>query len=124
MVYLNLQQFKSMTDIFRKGLDILLKRQTSILSAAFIIMSTVILSQVLGIIKQRLLLYFFGPSNDFGVYLAASRLPDFLFQVAVGVALSSAFIPVFTQYLSKNEKKEAHEMASSLLTVGLSLFII
>ncbi len=113
-----------MTDLFRKGLDLILKRQTNILSAAFVIMSTVVLSQLLGIVKKRLLVSIFGPTNAVGVYTAASVLPDFLFQVVIAVALSSAFIPIFANYLSKNEEKEANEMASALLTVGSSLFII
>ncbi|HUD44925.1 MAG TPA: lipid II flippase MurJ [Patescibacteria group bacterium] len=112
-----------MTDIFRKGLEFLLKRQTNILSAAFIIMSTVILSQVLGLVKQRLLIAIFGLS-PVGVYFAASLLPDFLFQAVIGTAISSAFIPVFAHLLSNDQKKEAEDTASSLLTISLSIFIV
>src|SRR6185312_1739957 len=113
-----------MTDLFKKGLDLLLKRQTNILSAAFVIMSTVILSQVLGLIRQRLLVAIFGPTNDLGVYYAASTLPNFLFQVVIAVAISSAFIPVFAEYIANNQKKEADHVASSLLTIGLSFFAL
>jgi len=113
-----------MTDLFKKGLDLLLKRQTNILSAAFVIMSTVILSQVLGLIRQPLLVSIFGPTNDLGVYYAASTLPNFLFQVVIAVAISSAFIPVFAEYIANNQKKEADHVASSLLTIGLSFFAL
>lgn len=113
-----------MNDIFRKGLNLLLKQQTNILSAAFIIMATVILSQFLGLIRQRFLVGIFGASNTLGVYLASSRLPDFLFQLIIAGALSSAFIPVFSDYLRKNKAKEGYVFASTLLSLGLGIFFI
>src|SRR3972149_8101562 len=105
-----------------KGLAILLKRQTNILSAAFVIMGTVVIAQLLGLIRQRLLVAIFGASNILGVYLASSRLPDFLFQLIIAGALSSAFIPVFSDYLAKGKEHQAHKVASALLIVSLSIF--
>lgn len=109
---------------WNKSISILLKRQTNILSAALILMLTVILSQILGLIRQRLLVSIFGASDTLGVYLASSRLPDFLFQVIIAGALYSAFIPVFTDFLSRGREEEANKMASTLLVFGLSVFII
>ncbi|EKD86257.1 MAG: integral membrane protein MviN, partial [uncultured bacterium] len=105
-----------------KGLQILLKRQTNILSAAFVIMGTVVIAQLLGLVRQRLLVAIFGASNILGVYLASSRLPDFLFQLIIAGALSSAFIPVFSEYLGKDKKEDACRMGSSLLVMGLIIF--
>ncbi len=109
-------------NFFKKGLNLLLARQTNILSAAFIIMITIILSQILGLVRQRLLVAFFGASDTLGVYLASSRLPDFLFQLIVAGALSSAFIPVFSDYLGKQKYEEAYRVGSTLLYLGLILF--
>ncbi|OGH13746.1 MAG: murein biosynthesis integral membrane protein MurJ [Candidatus Levybacteria bacterium RIFCSPHIGHO2_01_FULL_38_26] len=111
-------------ELFRKGFSLLLKSQTNILSAAFIIMVTIILSQILGLIKQRLLVSIFGASDTLGIYLASTRLPDFLFQLIIAGALASAFIPIFSDYLSKNKVQEAHKMASSLLAIGVSIFAV
>lgn len=127
MIYLKIQA--QMNDFVKKSLDLLTRRQTNILSAAFIIMATVVLSQILGLIRNRLLVATFGPSIP-GIYLYASQLPDTLFQLTIAAALTSAFIPVFSEYLAKGEEKEAHKMASTLLVVGfvafstLSLFLI
>ncbi|MDE2589489.1 MAG: hypothetical protein KGL95_07465, partial [Patescibacteria group bacterium] len=109
-------------DFIKKGLNILLKRQTNILSAAFVIMGTTILSQLLGLFKKRLLVAVFGASNIVGVYDVATKFPDTLFQLIIAAAISSAFIPVFSGYLSQGKEKEGHEMASNLLTVGVLLF--
>src|SRR5579872_2310800 len=111
-------------NLLQKSLSLLTKQQTNILSAAFVIMVTVIVSQLLGLIRQRLLVGIFGASNTLGVYLASSRLPDFVFQIIIAGALSSAFIPVFSDYLVKNKEEEGYTFASTLLTLGLGVFFI
>lgn len=108
--------------ILEKSLKILLQKQTNIISAAFVIMFTIVFSQASGLIRQRLLVSIFGASNILGVYLASSKLPDFLFQLIIAGALSSAFIPVFSDFLGKEKKEEACKMASTLLALGLIIF--
>jgi putative peptidoglycan lipid II flippase len=112
------------TDFIKKGLSLLTKRQTNILSAAIIIMATIILSQVLGLVRQRLLVSIFGASNLLGIYLYGIQLPDALFQVVIAGALYSAFIPVFSDFLAKSDEKDAHVFASTLLVLCLILFTI
>lgn len=107
---------------FQKGLSILLKQQTNILSAAFVLMATAILSQFLGLVRQRLLVANFGASDTLGVYLASSRIPDFFFQLIIAAALTTAFIPVFTNFIHKGKTDSANKMASSILNLGLLFF--
>jgi putative peptidoglycan lipid II flippase len=64
----------------------------------------------------------FGASNTLGIYLASTRLPDFLFQILIAGALSSAFIPVFSDYIVKGREKEGHKVASTLLFLSLAVF--
>lgn len=111
-------------NLIQKSLSLLSKRQSSILSAAFVIMGTTVLSMLLGVYKKRLLMSLFGASNEVGVYDAATRFPDTIFQIAIAAALSTAFIPVFSSYLTKNQQREGHKMASNLLTIGLVIFAI
>ena len=111
-------------DFLKRGIGLLFKRQSNILSAALVIMATIIFSQILGLIRQRLLVGIFGASNTLGIYLASARVPDFLFQLIIAGALSSAFIPVFSEYLGKGKEKEAHRLGSTLLFSGLLIFLI
>lgn len=103
--------------------EIFLRKQSSILSAALIIMVTYGLSHVLGLLKSRLLIsYFFGSSAALlDVYYASMVIPETVFQLLVMGALSAAFIPIFSKYLAKNES-EAWEMAG--LTVNLVMFLM
>ena len=111
-------------DFFKRGLSLLLKQQSNILSAAFVIMATIIFSQILGLIRQRLLVAIFGASDTLGIYLASTRLPDFLFQLIIAGALSSAFIPVFSDHLAKGREKIAQNIASNLLYLSLLIFSV
>src|SRR3989344_5978829 len=111
-------------NLFKKSLEIVLSSQTNILTAAFIIMATIILSQILGLVRQRLLLAIFGASNTLGIYFVSTRLPDFLFQLIIAGALSSALIPVFSDYLGKGRQEDANKLGATLLTLGLIGFTI
>ncbi len=110
-----------MVKLFKRTVEIFTRQQTSIISAASVIMVTVALSRVLGLFRDRLLAARFSP-QDLGVYYAAFRLPNMIFELLVMGALSTAFIPVFTSYLDSKGKKEAFQMASSLINIGLLVF--
>lgn len=102
--------------------SILYSRQTSILSAASIIMATLMLSKVLGLIRDRLLAHVFAP-DKIDIFWAAFRLPDLIFQIIILGALSVAFIPVFTEMLENFGKEKAFEMARVVLNIFLAIFI-
>lgn len=112
------------TEFFKKGLGLLLKRQSNILSAAVVIMGTIIFSQALGLVRQRLLVSIFGASDTLGIYLASTRIPEFFFQLIIAGALTSAFIPIFSDYIAKDKEVEAKKIASTLLFLSLIIFSI
>lgn len=107
----------------RNLFSLLYSRQTSILSAASIIMATMMFSKVLGLIRDRLLAHVFSP-DMIDIFWAAFRLPDLIFQIIILGALSVAFIPVFTEHLEDKGKENAFEMARAVLSVFLSVFIL
>lgn len=99
------------------------KKQTTILSAAFVIFLMVTISRVLGLIRDRLLTGRFT-ADELGVYFAAFRLPNSIFEILVMGAVSVAFIPVFTSYLSQDKKSEAYQVASSVINISLLVFAL
>ncbi len=110
-----------MNNILLRGKKILFEPQSSVLSGAIIIMGMVIVSQVLGLIRQRVILSFFN-QQDYALFLAAFRLPDLVFEVLALGAFSSAFIPVFGRELKKDEK-EAWDIASRVVNIGVLVFL-
>ena len=108
--------------ILLKGKRFLTSPQDSVLSAATIIMIMVVVSRVLGLVRQRALAHFFV-ANDLSLFFAAFRLPDLVFEVLVFGTFSSAFIPVFTRSLKKGEKN-AWETAGIVVNIGLLIFVV
>jgi len=112
-----------MVKLLRKTFNILNRQQTNILSAASVIMTAVFLSRILGLFRDRLLAGRFTP-EELGIYYAAFRLPNMIFELLVMGALASAFIPVFTAFLDTKGKENAFRLASAVINIGMVLFVI
>lgn len=69
--------------------------------AAFVLAAFSILSQLFGLVRDRLLASLVGPSTALDVYYAAFRIPDFVYN-SFGVLFSvTVLIPFITQYLEE-----------------------
>lgn len=112
------------SELVKKSINALTSKQTSIFSAAFYITLTTVLAQILGILKYRMLVSVFGASNSLGVYFAAFRIPDFLLQVLINAALSSAFIPIFSEFLLKDKKEDAYKFTSAFTTLSITVYVV
>src|SRR3989344_61848 len=106
--------------IITKSKNFLTGPQNSILTAATVIMLMIVLSRILGLVRQRVLAHFFAP-DELSLFFAAFRLPDLVFEVLVFGTFSSAFIPVFTKSLKKC-KEEAWDTAGRVVNIGLIIF--
>ncbi len=95
--------------------------------AAGLVMAAFIFSQLTGLLRQILVADAFGTSPDMDAFNAANRVAETLFNLVAGGALGSAFIPTFTELLTKEKEHEAWKMASALsnwvliILTGLSL---
>src|SRR5690242_4498017 len=78
----------------RRSLAGLLTREFSIAEATFVLMASFFLSAALGAVRQVLFNAQYGAGSEANAYYAAFRLPDTLFSLIAGGALSSAMIPV------------------------------
>jgi putative peptidoglycan lipid II flippase len=94
-------------------------RATSLISGAFLI------SSVLGLVQTFLFTYIFGRSTSGEAYLQAYLIPNLIYTVIAGGALSSAFIPVFTTYaVTRNDEKTAWHITSSALNISVVSMIV
>src|SRR5947209_6300254 len=111
---------------FLPGGDISLRR-FSITEAALLLVLALCASRGLGIIRQIIFNALFGTGPDANAYYAAARLPEVLFDLIAGGALTHALIPVFLSYEKEHGQKEAWRLASlvfNVLLVALTLLVI
>jgi putative peptidoglycan lipid II flippase len=104
---------------------LLASKSKTLAGAAIILGATSLMSRLLGLVRERMIAHNFGASDLTDIYYISFRLPDLVYNLLVLGAISSAFIPIFSGYLAKNEKKEAWRMASGVLNLlVLSLLVI
>ena len=94
--------------------------------------SATLLGKILGLARDILLANFFGTSIEASSFIIASRLPLTFFDIALGAAVSSAFIPTFNSLLKNHSKDKAFGFAnefinlvfflSLIITISLSIF--
>ena len=85
-------------------------------TAGFMIIST-LLAKFMGLYRDILFAALYGTSEAAIAYQTASRIPLLFFDIALGTAISSSFIPVFNEYLGKGEKEKAIEFSNSFLNI-------
>ena len=92
--------------------------------AALIISSAFVASRVLGLLRSSMFAFVFGTSATSDAYLQAFFVPDLIFNLVAGGALSSAFIPVFTKYwVGDRDEKTAWHLANSALNLTITVMI-
>src|SRR6266516_4636389 len=90
--------------------------------ATLILTGSFIASRILGLLRTSLFAYVFGASNTSDAFLQAFLIPDLIFTIIAGGALSSAFIPVFTQYIVvDHDEKTAWHITSLLLNLVVAI---
>jgi putative peptidoglycan lipid II flippase len=93
------------------------KRRSSVARSAGIVSLAVMASRVLGLVREMVFAYFFGASQSFAndAFVIAFRIPNLLRDLFAEGALSSAFVPVFSDYLATRDEKEAFRLSNLVL---------
>lgn len=89
--------------------------------AAGLIGGATFCSRILGFIRDVTLANLFGANASADAFYIAYRIPNLLRELFAEGSMSSAFIPVFTEYHSTRSKQETWELASAAFTTLLTL---
>jgi putative peptidoglycan lipid II flippase len=85
------------------------------------------LSRVAGLVRDVVVGYLFGSQGAADAFFVAFRIPNLLRRLTAEGALTVAFVPVFTNYLAKEGKAAAADVAqivftfAALVLVGITL---
>jgi putative peptidoglycan lipid II flippase len=72
------------------------------------------LSRILGLVREIVAAYYFGARGRINAFTVAFQVPNLVRALLADAAISSAFVPVFSELLEKGERKRAWRVASSL----------
>ncbi len=101
----------------------LFSKENSVRSASILLIVTLTISNILGFLRDRFLTKNIA-LFDLDVYYASFRIPDLIFNFLILGTVTSAFIPVFSDYLARKEEKEAWKITNSLINIALLFTIV
>ena len=81
-----------------------------------LVMVITLLGKVLGLYRDRLLAVHYSVGMEANAFFTASRIPRVFFDAVFASAIAGCFIPVFSEYLEKRERREAEDFANTFLT--------
>jgi putative peptidoglycan lipid II flippase len=105
--------------------DVAPRRRTAVNTLIFSLATG--LSRIAGLIREIVAASYFGTSGAASAFTLAFQIPNLIRALVADAALSSAFVPVFSELLEEKKKREAYQLAAALaglLLVGLTLITI
>jgi putative peptidoglycan lipid II flippase len=75
------------------------------------------ISRVAGLVREVVAARYFGTSGAASAFTIAFQVPNLIRGLVADAALSAAFVPVFTELLEQGRRREAANLAASLLFV-------
>jgi putative peptidoglycan lipid II flippase len=97
---------------------------TRFAGAAALLAGSVLLSRVLGFVREMVLADQLGTSPELGAYYAAFQVPDILNYFLAGGALSIAFVPFYTRELSERGEAAAARLLATVLGTMSALAVV
>ena len=74
---------------------------------------------MLGLVREIVAANYFGVSGPINAFTVAFQIPNLVRALVADAALSSAFVPVFSELLEKGERARAWRVASTLFWLVL-----
>lgn len=81
------------------------------------------LSRIFGFIRDMVVAAFFGAGAATDAFFVAFRIPNLMRRLLGEGSLTVAFVPVFTEYLTRKSREEAIELANVVFTI-LSIILV
>lgn len=97
------------------------KKEYSIL---IIMVAMTLIGKFLGLYRDILIASNYGVSLKTDAFFVASRVPTYLFDLALSAAVVSTFIPTFNQLMKREGKSQAYVYANQFITLGLFVSIL
>jgi putative peptidoglycan lipid II flippase len=105
---------------FRKILN---SSQNTVTGAAVILTIAVLLSRVLGLVRDRILAGAFGASINLDIYFAAFRIPDLVYSIIFAGGVIVSLLPLFSELYCK-DKEKCWDTVNNILNIFLISYIV
>ena len=101
-----------MTDVETPAVPLPSRRGIARSTAIFAALTAI--SRVFGVVREVVAAYYFGAAGKINAFTIAFQIPNLLRALVADAALSSAFVPVFSELIEKGDRRRAWRVASTL----------
>ena len=94
---------------------------------AALVAAGILLSRIIGLVRERVFGYYFGVTDEADAFRAAFRIPNLLQNLFGEGVLSASFIPVYASLIADNDREQASRVAGavfSILSLVVSAFVL
>ncbi len=88
-------------------------------SATLLLMASTFLSRIIGLVREKIIAYFFGAGSQTDAYRAAFQLPEMITYLLVGGVASITIITLLSHYREQGKEAEGEEALSVILSTML-----
>ena len=103
--------------LYNQGLSSTSKRESAGRASALAVASGILLSRIVGLVRERVFAHYFGNSDAADAFRAAFRIPNFLQNLFGEGVLSASFIPVYARLNAEERHEEASQLAEAIFAV-------
>src|SRR5262249_36050511 len=93
-------------------------------SATLLVMTAVLLSRILGFVREMYIAWAFGATQITDAYLAGFTIPDWLNYLVAGGTASITFVSIYTRFLAEKREEDAQKTFSIIITVMTAVMIV
>ena len=90
--------------------------QGDIARSAGVVSAAVLMSRMTGLVRESVMAALFGASQAYDAFVLGFRIPNLMRDLFAEGALSSAFVPIFTRYLTTKSREEALRLFNLVAT--------
>src|SRR5579863_2320819 len=91
--------------------------QHTAFSATVLLMTAMVLSRIVGYLREAYTAWAFGAGPTTDAYIAAFQIPDFLAYLVAGGTISITFVSIYTRFLAEKREEDAQKTLSVIITV-------
>lgn len=91
-------------------------QQERLVRSAGVVSLAVFMSRITGLVRESVMAKMFGAGLTYDAFMLGFRIPNLTRDLFAEGALSSAFVPIFTEYLSTRSKEEAGRLLNLVAT--------
>ncbi len=99
-------------------------RTRQLAQSTLIVMMAFAAAKAISLAQTFVIAQVFGVGGEWDAFVTANRIPELIFTLISGGALSHAFIPIFSSYLARGSTEQAWRIASHVINSIFSLTLV